>query len=694
MPIRLLPQNLINQIAAGEVVERPAGALKELIENAIDAGSTRIEIAIQNGGKTYFSVTDNGKGMTPEELKLAVERHATSKLPTDDLFQINFLGFRGEALPSIGSIAKLTITSRPKEADEAWQICVDAGIKHTVKPAPGGFGTTVEVRDLFYTIPARLKFLKSNQSEYLCIKDTVNRIAMAYPNIHFQLSDEKRIILNYPAVDDLLQRVSQVIGRHFAENALPIFAEYEHVRLNGFVGLPTYTRATSTEQYLFVNGRYIKDKMLIGAIRAAYQGLIGHDTYPVLALFLTINPEDVDVNVHPAKIEVRFKDNARIRGILVSAIKKALAEHANKTATTIGADALSKSVSSLRFDEKDTGDTFSDSSSQHQNVSMQQTNVFGQKPSVFGQQTPFSVPQDLSKQQTNFATQPSFNPNEPFRLSDSAVASTHSTHTPMFRPMGYSVKTYSQHTPIDSHISSRYEEMREPEQIDYALSELKDVGCLETQNTPSPISISQIESQEAKEDTCPPLGLAKAQLHKTYIISQTPDSIIITDQHAAHERLTYEKLSAQLAQKKETQLLLIPEIIDMKSDDIDLLTQRADELKELGFVIDAFGDDCVAVREIPTLLQKENMKSLINDLIDTIKEFDDTILLKDKIKEICARMACHGSVRAGRELTIEEMNALLRQMESCGTSGQCIHGRPTYIELKLTDIEKLFGRTK
>lgn len=674
MPIRLLPQNLINQIAAGEVVERPAGALKELIENAIDAGSTRIEIAIQNGGKTYFSVTDNGKGMTPQELKLAVERHATSKLPTDDLFQINFLGFRGEALPSIGSIAKLTITSRPKEADEAWQICVDAGIKHTVKPAPGGFGTTVEVRDLFYTIPARLKFLKSDQSEYLCIKDTVNRIAMAYPHIHFQLSDEKRIILTYPAVDDLLQRVSQVIGRHFAENALPIFAEYEHVRLNGFVGLPTYTRATSTEQYLFVNGRYIKDKMLIGAIRAAYQGLIGHDTYPVLALFLTIAPEDVDVNVHPAKIEVRFKDNARIRGILVSAIKKALTEHANKTATTIGADALNKSVSFLHVDEKDSRPTFSD---------------------IVEPQSGFSTRQaDLGTRQSTFASQLSFNPNEPLKLSDSAVASAHSSHTPMFRPMGYSVKTYPQHAPIHSNISSRYEQTTIPEQTDYASSILQNEEYGEPQNINIPVSSSSTESPKVNEETCPPLGLAKAQLHKTYIISQTPDSIIITDQHAAHERLTYEKLSAQLAQKKETQLLLIPEIIDIKSDDIDLLTQRADELKELGFVIDAFGNDCIAVREIPTLLQKENMKSLINDLIDTIKEFDDTVLLKDKIKEICARMACHGSVRAGRELTIDEMNALLRQMESCGTSGQCIHGRPTYIELKLTDIEKLFGRTK
>ncbi len=626
MTIRLLPQNLINQIAAGEVVERPASAMKELIENAIDAGSTCIEIKIQNGGKTYFSVSDNGKGMTPEEMSLAVERHATSKLPTDDLFQINFLGFRGEALPSIGSVAKLTITSRPKDAADAWQIRVEAGIKQKPRPAPHGFGTTVEVQDLFYATPARLKFLKSDQSEYLSIKETVNRLAMAYPNVQFILADDRRTILNYPVASTLFQRVSQVIGKSFDENAVPVEAEYEDIKLNGFVGLPTYTRSTSTEQYLFVNGRFIKDKMLIGAIRGAFQGLIGHDTYPVLALFLSVPPEEVDVNVHPAKIEVRFKDNARIRGLLVAAIRNALAEHGHKTATTIGVGALEKSEKQIVPHKVHMPSAFS-----------------GRNTSLFSQS-------DIS-------------------LSDSVTAQNRETDIvpQTFDNIGYSVKTYQNQIEAPK-ITGNY---------------IKSTDAIE-----------QNKSETVDYDDFPPLGLAKAQLHKTYIISQTPDSIVITDQHAAHERLTYEKLAKNTYRNMQTQLLLIPEIVDLKPDEVMFLSARSTELKEFGFVVDAFGNDCVAVREIPALLNKTDIPSLVQDLVDTIKEFDDTVLLKDKIKDICARMACHGSVRAGRELTIDEMNALLRQMEECGTSGQCIHGRPTYIELKLSDIEKLFGRAK
>lgn len=624
MTIRLLPQNLINQIAAGEVVERPASAVKELIENAIDAGSTRIAVKIQNGGKSYFSITDNGKGMTPQELELAVERHATSKLPTDDLFQIHFLGFRGEALPSIGSVAKLTITSRPKEAAEAWQIRVEGGEKHPVCPAAQGYGTMVEVRDLFFATPARLKFLKTDQSEYLNIKETINRIALGYPNIHFILEDNRRTILNYPVTTTLFQRVSQVIGKSFNENAIPVTAEYEGIRLNGFVGLPTYTRSTSAEQYLFVNGRYIKDKMLIGAIRGAFQGLIGHDTYPVVALFLSVPNEEIDVNVHPAKIEVRFKDNARVRGILVSAIRNALSENGHKTSTTIGMGALEKSVPHL--------------------VPLKTHTI--PRASFTGKVVAY--PKDNSAQ-TYFAD--SFQPEK-----------TGNPQMHMFNAQEYSVKTYSAKG-VENHVPAA-----EPLQKEQS-------------------------GQEAFSDF-PPLGLAKAQLHKTYIISQTPASIIITDQHAAHERLTYEKLAENIQKKTQTQLLLIPELVDLKPEEVVLLSDRAEELKEMGFVIDAFGNDCVAVREIPALLHKTNIAALVQDLADTIREFDDTILLKDKIKDICARIACHGSIRAGRELTIEEMNALLRQMEACGTSGQCIHGRPTYIELKLNDIEKLFGRIK
>jgi len=613
--IRLLPQNLINQIAAGEVVERPSAALKELIENSIDAGSSQISIKIQEGGKTYFSVTDNGKGMSKEELNLAIERHATSKLPDDDLFCINFLGFRGEALPSIASVAKLTITSRQKEAEDAWMIKVEGGIKEEVAPAPAPFGTTVEVRDLFFATPARLKFLKSTQSETLSIKETINRLAMAYPHIHFSLADEKRTILNYPPVPSLLARVTQIIGKSFDENALPIEAEYDGTRLTGFVGLPTYTRSTSQDQYLFVNGRFVKDKVLIGAIRGAFQGLISHDVHPVLALFLSVPPQEVDVNVHPAKIEVRFSNAAKIRGLLVSTIRSTLAEQGHRTSSTIGIGALEKSLSYM--------------------PSAPKTNHLSQLSSFESNESNF---------RSTYTEKPTFS------TSNSIFSESKPQRVIQFCEPSYSVKTYE----------------------DKALEK---------------------ETTSPQEEDFPPLGFAKAQLHKTYIISQTKDSIIITDQHAAHERLTYEKLI-----KNQTvlqgQLLLIPEIIDLSTDEVDILLSRQEELNNFGFVLEAFGGNSIVVREIPALFSKTNISKLIQDLADTIKEFDDTILLKDKLTDICARMACHGSVRAGRVLTIEEMNALLRQMEECSTSGQCIHGRPTYIELKLPDVERLFGRSK
>ncbi len=613
--IRLLPQNLINQIAAGEVVERPSAAIKELIENSIDAGSSQIDVKIQEGGKTYFAVTDNGKGMSKEELELAIERHATSKLPDDDLFHISFLGFRGEALPSIASVAKLTITSRQKESTDGWMIKVEGGIKEEVAPAPAPFGTTVEVRDLFFATPARLKFLKSTQSETLNIKETINRLAMAYPNIHFSLSDEKRRILNYPPVSSLLSRVTQIIGKAFDENALPIETEYEGTRLTGFVGLPTYTRSTSQDQYLFVNGRFVKDKVLIGAIRGAFQGLISHDVHPVLALFLSVPPQEVDVNVHPAKIEVRFSNAAKIRGLLVATIRSALSEQGHRTSSTIGIGALEKSVPYIPS---------------------------APKISSISQLPPLS----FKEQEFSTYNKSKFTPSTPERI----FSEPETQQVIQFCEPTYSVKTHEE-------------------------------------------KAIQTQEMNSQQEDFPPLGFAKAQLHKTYIVSQTKDSIIITDQHAAHERLTYEKLI-----KNQTvlqgQLLLIPEIVDLSNDEIDILLSRQQELNDFGFVLEAFGGNSIVVREIPALFSKTDISKLIQDLADTIKEFDDTILLKDKLTDICARMACHGSVRAGRVLTIEEMNALLRQMEECSTSGQCIHGRPTYIELKLSDVERLFGRSK
>ena len=596
--IKIMDEILANKIAAGEVVERPASALKELIENAIDAAATQIDIRMTDGGKSYFAVSDNGKGMTPEELPLCVERHATSKLPDSDLFNINFLGFRGEALPSIASVAKLTITSRTKNSDSAWSITVDGGQRGEVRPASHAVGTTVEVRDLFYATPARLKFLKSAQSETLAVKETLNRLAMAYPQIGFTLTDGKRTLLSYSATTDQLKRVDAVIGHSFAENIVPVQAEYEGIILSGFAGLPTYTRATGADQYLFVNGRSIRDRLTTGVIRAAYQGLIGHDSYPVAVLFLTVPNHEVDVNVHPAKTEVRFRDVAKVKGMIIGAVRDALQKNSQQTSTTIALETLTRAV--------------------RDNPVIPQP-VYQSRPVFSHRGRGMTYPQ-------------SFKPSYTRPVSDEGGT---------FLRDSFSVRTEESNDPV--------------------------------------------------MEKLPPLGLAKAQLHKTYIVAQAEDGIVIVDQHAAHERLTYEKLKVQF-QKPEVQALLIPEIVTLTEDDVMALTARADELKDFGLVFDSFGRDCIAVREIPAVLDKTDLKKLMQDLADTIREFGDTIVLKDKMKDIYARMACHGSVRAGRVLTIEEMNALLRQMENCGTSGQCIHGRPTYIKLGLADIEKLFGR--
>lgn len=610
MTIRLLPQTLINQIAAGEVVERPAAALKELIENAIDAGATQVDVRCSDGGKTYFGVTDNGRGMTKEELSLSLKRHATSKLPADDLTEIAFLGFRGEALPSIGSVARLCITSRAAGETDAWSVAVEGGVETSPKPAAHAPGTTVEVRDLFFATPARLKFLKSDATEQTAMKEAINRLAMAYPSVGFTLSTNTRRLLTYPPVSRVIDRLDAVIGKGFKENTLPVQASHEGITVSGFVGLPTYSRATAGDQYLFVNGRFVRDKMLSGALRAAFQGLMGHDTFPVAALFVTVPGTDVDVNVHPAKIEVRFKDAGRVRGLMIAALRGVLAEHGSKTATTIGLGLLEKA---------DVG-------------------------------------------------------NRPLQ----------NRYTPVPRGRPTNVYTKGTQTEPLSVFENTFENQEKQSDIPFNESySLKTDYGDDTQNIPETGTVF------------PPLGFAKAQLHETYIVAQGQDSIIIVDQHAAHERLTYEKLmSGFKTNGLAAQLLLLPELVDLSPEDIHVLERRADELKSFGFVIDLFGQNTIAVREVPALLAKADIKRLITDLAETLRTFGDTVTLKDKIKDVCARMACHGSVRAGRTLTLPEMNALLRQMEACGTSGQCIHGRPTYIELNLNDIERLFGRQK
>jgi len=617
MTLRLLPLNLINQIAAGEVIERPASALKELIENAIDAGAKHIEVVALDGGKSYLSVSEDGKGMSAEELELAVERHATSKLPTDDLFDIQFLGFRGEALPSIASVARLTITSRQKGHNEGWSISVAGGVKNPVKPAGTIFGTKVEVRDLFFATPARLKFLKSTQSEIGAMKEVLMRLAMCHPDISITLKDDKRTILSYNITDSLFKRVSAVMGKSFDENAVPVEAEHNGITLNGFVGLPTYLRSTSTEQYLFVNGRSVRDKTLMGCVKASYQGLIGHEGYPVVALFLTVPNTEVDVNVHPAKTEVRFKDAGTIRGLIIGAIKTALAEAGHRTATTIGIGALGSADTPML------------------------SGVFS-RPTSTGS---FSRPHQNS-------------------YSRDFLGNNYRSETPTLNNIEASMEAQKPFLDIGNTYS------------------VKDFSSEHPQKSSTP-----------QEPACfPPLGLARAQLHETYIVSQTAEGILLIDQHAAHERLTYEKIRSSFDEKAQTQMLLIPEVVDVAEENIELLMNEKETFDKLGLILEQFGPDAVVVRETPAVLGETDVQKLIPDVIDTLKEFGKATALEEKIQNICAKMACHGSVRAGRRLNIEEMNALLREMEKCGTSGQCIHGRPTYIELKLKDIERLFGR--
>ncbi|MBT5839694.1 MAG: DNA mismatch repair endonuclease MutL [Rhodospirillaceae bacterium] len=590
MTIRLLPPTTVNRIAAGEVVERPASVVKELVENSIDAGARRIDVIIRDGGRTYLSVADDGEGMAPEELSLAVERHATSKLPGDDLQEIQTLGFRGEALPSIGSVSRMDITSRPPSADTAFTISIEGGAKSEPAPAARPGGTTIEVRDLFFATPARLKFLKAESTERGHALDAVKRLAMAHPEIAFSLGDGNRSLLNLAAAggdmfDARLNRVGAIMGNKFAENALAVAAERETIRLTGHIGLPTLNRGNAQLQFLFVNGRPVRDKLLFGAVRGAYRDFLAHDRHPLLALFLDIPPDQVDINVHPAKTEVRFRDPGLVRGLIVSALKHALAEAGHLASTTVGTQAMG--------------------------AFRAQTNT----QSYGG----YSRPPGLSEEATPY-------------------------HAPL--------------AGLDGAPSARFE----------------------AETAPAP-------------DADWPLGVARAQVHETYIVAQTEDGIVIVDQHAAHERLVYEDMKAALAASGvKRQGLLIPEVVELSEDEVARITTHAAELAELGLILEAFGPGAVVVREMPALLGDVDAGALVRDLTDDLAELGEAITLKDRLADISSTMACHGSVRAGRRLNGDEMNALLRRMEITPHAGQCNHGRPTYVELKLADIEKLFGR--
>ncbi|RFZ87811.1 DNA mismatch repair endonuclease MutL [Shinella sp. WSJ-2] len=601
MTIRQLSETLINQIAAGEVIERPASAAKELIENALDAGATRIEIATAGGGKTLLRVTDNGGGMGPADLELAIRRHCTSKLD-QDLTDIRTLGFRGEALPSIGSVARLTLLSRTAEAGEGAEISVTGGKVEPVRPAAANRGTVVEVRDLFFATPARLKFLKSEKAEASAISDVVRRMAIAFPHVRFVLSGSDRTTLEFPATGtDRLARIAQVLGRDFRDNAIEIEAEREGVRLTGFAGVPTFNRGNSLNQFAFVNGRPVQDKLIWSALRAAYAETIPHGRYPVAVLAIDIDPALVDVNVHPAKSDVRFRDPGLVRGLIIGAIREALAREGDRASTT-GAAGL-----------------------------MRAFRPEAQRPS-----TPWT---------------PSASPYRPFAHAAAPATS--------FREQ-----------------QAGFAEFASPS----ARSE--------------PVFTQASPTREEEQPQNHPLGAARAQLHENYIIAQTENGLVIVDQHAAHERLVFEAMRNALhARAVPAQALLIPEIVDLPEDDCDRLVAHADEFARLGLGIERFGPGAIAVRETPAMLGEMDAAGLIRQLADELAEWDTASGLKAKLDYLAATMACHGSVRSGRRMRPEEMNALLRQMEATPGSGQCNHGRPTYIELKLSDIERLFGRS-
>jgi DNA mismatch repair protein MutL len=585
--IRQLDEAAINRIAAGEVVERPASAVKELVENALDAGAGRIQVDIADGGKTLIRVTDDGCGMTAEDLPLALSRHATSKIDGSDLLDIRSFGFRGEALPSLGAVGRLTITSRAE--GEAAQIGCEGSRIAPVRPAALTRGTVVELRDLFFATPARLKFLRSDRAELQAVTEVVRRLAMAEPQVGFTLRDvtggEARVLFRAdPQQGDLFEalelRLSSVIGRDFTENALRIDAERDGLRLQGYTALPTYSRGSSAQQYLFVNGRPVLDRMLFGALRAAYFDVLSRDRHPAAVLNLIADPQRVDVNVHPAKAEVRFREPDAARSLIITALKSALTGAGHRASTTVGAETLQ-------------------------------------------------------------AFRPVYQMERP---SQASLSRAFAFQAPLLAPSGFA-------------------------------------------------EAPQARLEEPAQENDFPLGAARAQLHENYIVAQTARGIVIVDQHAAHERLVYERLKRQMAETGvKAQALLIPEIVELSPTDAARLLEVAPALAGIGLGIEPFGGSAVAIRETPAVLGPVNGAALVRDILDELADAGVSGLVQAKVDAILSRMACHGSVRSGRQMRAEEMNALLREMEATPLSGQCNHGRPTYVELSLHDIERLFGR--
>ena len=595
MAVRQLPEGVVNRIAAGEVIERPAAAVKELVENALDAGAGRIDILIAAGGRRLIRVADDGSGMTREDLELCVERHATSKLQDEDLLDIRTLGFRGEALPSIGSVARLTITTRHASEPHGWALTVDAGLKGECRPAALAAGTRVEIEDLFAATPARLKFLKSDRAEAAAVAEVVKRLALAHPTVAFTLAEEGGNTRHFTAQAfgeaGLLARIGEVAGRDFAQNAMALDVSGHAVRLFGFAGLPTFGKATAASQYLFVNGRPIRDRLVLGAVRGAYADVMPRDRQPAVALFLELDPHEVDVNVHPAKTEVRFRDSALVRGLIVTAIREAIAAASPATATTLGAATVE---------------------------------AFRQSGSLSGSGGSYDWRRSFSRPAAR-------------GFADAGQAA-------FAMDMAPSADTAAAQAP-------------NPDDVDR------------------------------------PLGAARAQVHGTYILSQTRDGLVIVDQHAAHERLVYERLKRQMAETGiARQALLLPVVVELDPDDAARLVERADDLMRFGLAVEGFGPGAVVVRETPALLGEVDAEALVRDIADHLAEWDTAAPLEQRLLHVAATMACHGSVRAGRLLRPAEMNALLREMEATPGSAQCNHGRPTSVSLSLADVERLFGR--
>ncbi len=608
--IRRLPETLVNRIAAGEVVERPSSALKELVENAIDAGATRIAVVLGEGGLSRIEVTDDGCGMEPSDMALALERHATSKLPDEAIELVNTLGFRGEALPSIASVARLTLESRVRGAEQGWKRVVDHGVLTEEGPAALPPGTRVRVEHLFGKVPARRKFLRSARSEYAACLDIVRRLALARPEIGFSLEHDGRRILAVQGGEGLAARVAQIVARELGDNGVAIAAERGPLRLTGVAGLPTYNRGVADHQYLFVNGRPVKDRLLTGAVRGAYADMLARDRHAVLALFLDLPPEEVDVNVHPAKTEVRFRDSAAVRGFIVSGLREALATGDRRSAQTPAADAMAR----------------------------------------------WQVEPEASPRPAEASAEP----------------------TPALRSM-FSGRDWSRPS-----------------------ASVREAGkawrSYEAEAMGEPLAAPAGRAEEAvglPDDAASfPLGIARGQVANTYIVAESADGLVIVDQHAAHERLVLERLRAAGAGDAvaASQTLLIPEVVELDEPACDRLEEQASHFAGLGLIVERFGPGAMLVRAMPAAIKSGDPHKLLQDLADDIAQHGSSLLLGEKLDHVLATMACHGSVRAGRTLSVAEMNALLREMERTPRSGQCNHGRPTWVKLSMADVEKLFGR--